>query len=250
MGALSKDQSSCFLFCCTTCRVRKGAPSLSGAHLIIQSIQNTLSSLDRRAGDTGGFRYPCSDSVLRPCSTTQTHTVVPSTCLYSPWAQIIKTTSNSLWVSSLGYHQVGLSGLQYHAVLLGGEKQGAGLGQHAAGVCVEGGGRARCWCGAIGRRRVEAEEHHVLFCFRFECFSPRPITALPLTAPCWRPQPITNRWMQTLRRCCRRHIQVNPSPKWGEISLMICWQPEQNEGKPDAAGEEGKEQGGREGGKD
>lgn len=47
-------------------------------------------------------------------------------------------------------------------MLLGGEKQGAGLGQHAAGVCVEGGGRAQC-CGAIGRRRVEAEENHVLF---------------------------------------------------------------------------------------
>lgn len=31
---------------------------------------------------------------------------------------------------------MGLSGLQYHAVLLGGEKQGAGLGQHAAGVCM------------------------------------------------------------------------------------------------------------------
>lgn len=67
-----------------------------------------------------------------------------------PEQKYYKTTSNSLSLQRFA-PPGGLSGLRHHAVLLGGEMRGAGLGQHAARVCVVGGWGAGCWCGAMVR---------------------------------------------------------------------------------------------------
>lgn len=108
----------------TTCRVRAGAPSLSGSKHVITRQEGRS---HRR------FRPSCSDSDVRPCSTTQTHTVIlPSACSHLTHPRL----------------QVGLSGLHNHAVLLGGEKQGGGGGAACCqGVRVEGVGvRCSIWC--------------------------------------------------------------------------------------------------------
>lgn len=88
--------------------------------------KNTLSWVDRKAGHTGGFRYPCSDPHVRPCSHTYTHGVplyLPVLTLQKSFikTQLIHSRVSSLFSSSM---------LCCWEVRCRGE---AGLGQHAAG---------------------------------------------------------------------------------------------------------------------
>lgn len=153
MGALSSEQTPFILLAAQLCRDVALHAGL-GANLLIQPIKNTLSSLDGKAGHTGGVRYPCSDSDVRPCSHNYTHNGPFYRSVLT--LRIIKNkkikppTSNSLWVSSLlHHHQQGLSGLQHCAVLLGGEMQGLVWESMLLGcvcVCVSSAG---CWCGVM-----------------------------------------------------------------------------------------------------
>lgn len=100
---VERSYGSCVFTCRSTCRVREGALSLSGANLIIQPIknENTSSWVDRKAGHTGGFRYPCSDPHVRPCSHTYTHGVPLYLPVLTLQKSFIKTHLIHSWVSSL-----------------------------------------------------------------------------------------------------------------------------------------------------
>lgn len=138
--------------------------------------KNTLSWVDRKAGHTGGFRYPCSDPHVRPCSHTYTHGVplyLPVLTLQKSFikTQLIHSRVSSLFSSSM---------LCCWEVRCRGE---AGLGQHAAGGVVEGSGRAGCWCGAMSGGGIGWGRPCFLGFFILDLnFSQLPTPALPLTA--------------------------------------------------------------------
>lgn len=184
MGALSSEQTPFILLAAQLCRDVALHAGL-GANLLIQPIKNTLSSLDGKAGHTGGVRYPCSDSDVRPCSHNYTHNgpfyrsvltlriiknkkINPPHLIHSE-SPACYTTTNRGWVVSstvLSCWEVRCRGWFGKACCWG----------VCVFVCRVQGADVVWWQG-----KVEVEEECVcFFCFLFFeiwIFSPRPIPA-------------------------------------------------------------------------